>query len=252
MDKRKPEKMTMMKHDAVIRYCVVVLFIALFQEAFAQRPKKAVKAYEAAEEAFMKRDYQKAHQQLLKAIMEDPNYAEAWLLEGEVGMETKDYDLAILGYENALASDSMVFPPAAITLARLYDRQGAYKREVALLKWYQSVAKGQAANDAVVAEMLDLATFRDWAMAHPVSFNPQNLGTAVNTKDDEYVNMPTGHNCCLRARCPSAMAIRRSSFSFRIGTVCNGLSLSDLNLPVFLKTSTPARLSFQPTAGNCI
>jgi len=165
------------------------MFMALASTAFAQHPKKAIKAYETAEEAFLKRDYQKAHQQALKAVLEDPNYAEAWLLEGEIGMETHDYDLAILGYENALSSDSMAFPPAAITLARLYDRRGSYKREITLLRWYQSKSFGQAVNDATVAEMLELATFRDDAISHPVAFAPESLGALVNTSDDEYVNM---------------------------------------------------------------
>lgn len=155
----------------------------------AQRPKKAVKAYQAAEAAFMKRDYAKAHQQLLKAVVEDPNYAEAWLLEGEIGMETKDYDLAMLGYESALASDSMLFPPAAITLSRIYDKRGSYKREIALLRWYQSKRFGNAAIDATVAEMLDVATFRDQATSHPVAFEPVILETTVNTGNDEYINM---------------------------------------------------------------
>ena len=171
------------------RLVLIVLFFALASSAFAQHPKKAVKAYEAAEEAFMKRDYKKAHQQALKAVIEDPDYAEAWLLEGEIGMETQDSDLAILGYEKALASDSMAFPPAAITLARLYDKQGAYKREIALLRWYQSKNFNHAANNATVAELLDLATFRDYALTHPVAFEPESIGAAVNTNDDEYVNM---------------------------------------------------------------
>lgn len=171
------------------RLVTILFLIALASTAFAQHPKKAVKAYESAEESFMKRDYKKAYQQVLKAIVEDPNYAEAWLLQGEIGMETQDFDLAMLGYEKSLACDSMVFPPAAITLARLYDRQGSYKREVALLRWYQSKKFPQAANNATVTEMLELATFRDNAISHPVAFTPENLGDAVNTNDDEYVNM---------------------------------------------------------------
>ena len=66
------------------RFAIILIIIVLTSTAFAQHPKKAVKAYEAAEQAFQKRDYLKAHQQLLKAVLEDPNYAEAWLLEGEV------------------------------------------------------------------------------------------------------------------------------------------------------------------------
>ena len=169
---------------AIFFFCIM-----LASSTYAQHSKKAVKAYEAAEEAFMKRDYKKAHKQAVKAIIEDHYYTEAWLLEGEIGMETQDYDLAIMSYEKALASDSMAFPSAAITLARLYDLRGSYRREISLLRWYQSKKLGQTANDAIVAEMLDLATFRDRALQYPVPFEPENLGDMVNTKDDEYVNM---------------------------------------------------------------
>ena len=171
------------------RVTVILLLLALAGTAFAQHPKKAVKAYEAAEEAFLKRDYKKAQQQVLKAVTEDPNYAEAWLLEGEIGMESENDDMAILGYEKALFCDSMLFPPAAINLARLYDKQGAYKREVAMLKWYQSKKFNNEPQNAIVADMLASATFRDDAMSHPVAFTPESLGQVVNTTDDEYVNM---------------------------------------------------------------
>ncbi len=170
-------------------FAIAFFCLLLAPVAFAQHPKKAVKAYVAAEEYFLNRDYEKAHQQVLKAVIADPNYVEAWLLEGEIGMETKDYDLAMMGYEKALATDSLAFPSAAITLARLYDRQGSYKREIVLLRWYQSKRLGQAVNDATVAEMLDLATFRDNALNHPVAFAPESLGATINTNDDEYVNM---------------------------------------------------------------
>lgn len=168
---------------------IVFSFVMLATTALAQHPKKAVKAYEEAESSFLNRDYKKAHQQAVKALAEDPNYAEAWLLEGEIGMETRNDDMAIMGYEKALAVDSLLFPPAAITLARLYDKRGFYKREKAVLQWYRSRARGNAANDAVVAEMLDQATFRDAALSHPVAFDPESLGSLVNTAEDEYVNM---------------------------------------------------------------
>ena len=171
------------------RIAVILLIIALSVTAFAQHPKKAVKAYETAEKAFQKRDYQKAHRELLKAVLADPNYAEAWLLEGEVGMEMEDYDLAMLGYENALSTDSLLFPPAAITLARLYDKQGNYKREIILLRWYLSKGFSYAANDVTAKELLAKASFRDWAVSHPVAFEPENLGATVNSSNDEYVNM---------------------------------------------------------------
>ena len=168
---------------------IVFALLSFASMGFSQHPKKAMKAYESAEEAFLKRDYTKAYQQLLKAVVADPNYAEAWLLEGEIGMETKDFDMAILGYEKALACDSMLFPAAAITLARLYDAQGSYKKELAMLRWYQSKGLGHVVNEATVAELMELATFRDYAVSHPLVFEPVTLGAMVNTVFEEYVNM---------------------------------------------------------------
>ena len=172
------------------RFCLILFALfSLVLVGFSQHPKKAMKAYEAAEEAFLMRDYQKAHQQLLKAVVADPNYAEAWLLKGEVGMETKDHDLAMIGYENALAIDSMLFPPAAITLARLYDERGSYQREIVLLNWYKKRAGGNAFNDNAVDELLAQAIFKDDAIRHPKNIDLADLGKAINTKSDEYVNM---------------------------------------------------------------
>ena len=196
------------------RFCLIlVVLFSLVLASFSQHPKKAVKAYEAAEEAFLKRDYQKAHQQLLKAVVADPNYAEAWLLEGEVGMETKDYDLALLGYESALSCDSMLFPPAAITLARLYDDCGSYKREMVLLRWYLSKHWGNVANDAVATELLEKATFRDWAVSYPVAFEPENLSVAVNSINDEYVNMLSfdGSQLLFTRKMPSTNGYQKES-----------------------------------------
>lgn len=173
------------------RNLLIALLLLLVSTAFPQHPKKAIKAYKAAEEAFLRRDYEKAQQQVLKAVIADPNYAEAWLLEGEIGMETKDYDLAMMGYEKALETDSMVFPPAAITLARLYNERGNYQKEIVLLNWYKKKAIGNVFNDNTVDELLAQATFRNDAMKRPKNIDLKNLGKTINTAADEYVNALT-------------------------------------------------------------
>lgn len=170
------------------RVALVILLLTLAVVGYSQHPKKAVRAYEAAEKAFMERDYEKAYKQVQKAVEKDPNYAEAWLLQGEVGMETRDYDLAMEGYEQSLKADSMLFPPAVLTLARLYDQQMRYDEEIVILEWFKRKAAGNPRNDEQSAEMLRKALFRKEAVAHPKDFNPINLGNDVNTANDEYVN----------------------------------------------------------------
>ena len=165
---------------------IVLSFIALM--GFSQHPKKAVKAFETAQGAFVERDYQKAYQQVRKAVSMDANYAEAWLMQGEIGMETRDYDMAIEGYEQSLKADSLLFPPAALTLAGLYDGRMRYADEIRMLEWFQKKAPGNKANDEKAARMLVNAKFRDEAVKAQLDFNPINLGEGVNTVNDEYVN----------------------------------------------------------------
>lgn len=136
------------------RLLLIGLLLCLSGWCFAQHPKKAVKAFEAAKSAFVDRDYEQAYRQVQKAVEKDPDYAEAWLLQGEIGMETHDYELAMEGYEQSLRIDSTLFPPAKSILERLRKQK----------------------------------RFREEAMSHPVEFNPVNLGGQVNTADDEYVN----------------------------------------------------------------
>ena len=131
---------------------IVLSFVAL--NGFPQHPKKAVKAFEAARKAYVERDYEQAYRQVQKAVGKDPDYAEAWLLQGEIGMETGDYELAIQGYEQSLRIDSTLFPPAKTVLARLQKQK----------------------------------RFREEAVKHPVEFHPVNLGDGVNTANDEYIN----------------------------------------------------------------
>lgn len=155
---------------------------------FAQHPKKTVKAYEAAQKAFVERDYEKALQQLHKALEKDADFAEAWLLQGEIGMETRDYRLALEGYEQSLKVDSMLFPPAVLALSQLYDQKMRFADEIKILEWFQKAAPGNKSNDEKAARMLSNARFRKDAVEHPVEFNPVSLGEGVNTVNDEYVN----------------------------------------------------------------
>lgn len=136
------------------RLLLIGLLVCLSGWCLAQHPKKAVKAFESACQAYSERDYEKALQQLRKALDKDPDYAEAWLLQGEIGMETGDDDLALEGYERSLKIDSTLFPPAKTILERLQKQK----------------------------------SFREEALKHPVDFNPINLGNGVNSVNDEYVN----------------------------------------------------------------
>ena len=137
-----------------MRRILVIVLTLIAGMGYAQHPKRALKAFDAAQKAFMERDYEQAYRQAKKATDLDADYAEAWLLQAEIGMETHNEDMAMEGYKQSLRIDSTLFPPAKTVLARLEKQK----------------------------------LFREEAVAHPVEFNPINLGESVNTADDEYVN----------------------------------------------------------------
>lgn len=166
----------------------IVLLMGITLPVMAQRPKKIEKAFGEAQASFAVRDYEKAQKHLQNVLKACPNDAEAWLLQGEIGMETRNIDLAMEGYERSMASDSLFFPPMALTLARLYDEKMLYSKEIDLLQWFRHTAPGNQVNDEKANAMLRNASFRKEAVEHPVDFQPVNLGEGVNTPNDEYVN----------------------------------------------------------------
>ncbi|MCZ6484702.1 MAG: tetratricopeptide repeat protein [Acidobacteria bacterium] len=71
-------------------------------------PKNAKKAYQKALEELGKKDinFSKASQELEKAVQIYPDYANAWLLLGEISLELEDRAAARKSFEQALAADS--------------------------------------------------------------------------------------------------------------------------------------------------
>ena len=166
----------------------ILMGLLISVPVWAQRSKKAEKAFNASREAFVQRDYESALRHVEKALKMSPSDAESWLLQAEIAIQVRNVDLSLTSYEQSLACDSMFFPPMSLSLARLYDEKMRYRDEIQLLEWFQDVASGNRANDDMATAMLEAARFRAEAVEHPVEFHPESLGENVNTVDDEYVN----------------------------------------------------------------
>lgn len=148
--------------------------------------KKAVALLKSARTAFDNRSYDDALHYVEKALHADDNLAEAWLMKGEIGMIKNDDAMAANGYENCLRTDSTFFPPAAISLSKIYNKKARYDDALRLAQWYK--AKGFRKIDGT-DRLIEQYAFRSNAVKHPVEYNPQGLGEAVNSEADEYVNM---------------------------------------------------------------
>ena len=150
--------------------------------------KKAERCYVMAQEAFYARDLSAADTYIDKVLSMAPDYAEAWLMKAEIAAEQHDDSKGIMAFEKALALDSLLFPAAALRLARLYDGLMRYEEATQLLRWYLRHADGNKSNKESAEELLRNTIFRHYAVTHPVNFVPVSLGDMVNSIDEEYVN----------------------------------------------------------------
>ena len=184
--------------------------------------KKAAKLYESAMSLLYEGNNAAAMSKLQQALNEDDNFLEAHLVLSDLCLDAADFQakqsddpnaLAVRQYrdEARLHLSAVVQRQAdfdigawlrlgsiALADARYDDAISAFGRylELADLKASPKPADGKAQKraDARAAQEraqaqngLATSLFRKNAIAHPVQFDPKNMGSNVNTANDEYL-----------------------------------------------------------------
>jgi outer membrane protein OmpA-like peptidoglycan-associated protein/tetratricopeptide (TPR) repeat protein len=180
---------------AFLAFCIALL---LQGTSFSQKSqqsgtsnKKAGKYFDSAMEAYMKRDNERAMQEVSKAIAEDSVFCEALVLKGDLLSDGKHAAEAIDMYKkvmriNSVFSINLLFITGGLELylGRYADAKADYSKylegkNIPDVKRRKSIAQ------------LASAEFGMAAVSHPVPFNPVNLGDSINTRFDEYINAIT-------------------------------------------------------------
>ncbi len=167
---------------------LLLLPLSTFAQHYNTDSKKAVRFFETALEHYENDRLETALSSVNKALSVDDTFLDAILLKAEISSSMNDDSIAVFSYERLLSLDSTSFPRASLPLSRLYLKKSRYDDAMRLAQWFLSL-ESQNENLRVVADNLaETASFRKEATAHPVNFNPINIGEFVNTAADEYVN----------------------------------------------------------------
>lgn len=159
------------------RTILLLLCLAVGLTAGAQQyssdNRKAVRQFEKAQQYLQQSDASRAEQALTAALEADPAFAEAHLSLGDLLFDQRRYSDAVAHYDRFLQLDQR------------------HKR------WRADAERNKG-----------VALFRLEALAHPVDFQPVNLGSAVNTADDEYLPAVTadGRTLIFTRRSPRTAA----------------------------------------------
>ncbi|MFM2206719.1 MAG: hypothetical protein RL213_694 [Bacteroidota bacterium] len=160
-----------------------VLRLAAQQPACPKsQEKKAVSAYEDAAGLFKSRKYEDALKKIEKSIEADPEFADAYFLQGSIGLKRKDFKLMEESYLKAVELCPEVDPEAWFQLGWLYfDRKDWKSSEDHLKKFLEFDRVNE--EHALKAERMMV---KSKLYGHPVPFDPQPV-RALCTADPEYL-----------------------------------------------------------------
>lgn len=158
------------------------------KQNFTTKSRKAKKAFERAISYFNVQNYSEAMIDVNTALKYDSNFVEAYLMAGQIFAETKKSNKSLYYYRKASIVNPDFYPDVFITMAIMEMDLGMYKNALSDFTTYDNHPRKNRHYQPTINQGLDRAAFGIWNMEHPVEFDPKNLGSAVNSHNDEYVN----------------------------------------------------------------
>ena len=183
--------------------CLLVIFQFSLLMASGQgnqlstQNKKAEKFFYAAMEAYEVKNFDRALMALKKAVGEDPQFTEAYILQGDIRAENHEYEAAITLYQTAIKTNKPFSPNLYLILANMQLNNGKYADARQNFQRLLDSDQVPETKRRQAASGIKSADFAIRAMAHPVPFTPVNLGDSINSKCDEYINAITADESLL-------------------------------------------------------
>jgi hypothetical protein len=174
---------------------IITLFILItsfasmgvcYSQSYHTRSNKALKSYNEGVTAYDYFDFNKAEIYFKDAISVDDEFFEAYMMLGELMEKQRRFSEAVLNYRSAVKLDSMFFKPVFFSLGMAEMKSGDYVRALMHLNVYLAQTGMSEKNRLVAQKNVRNCEFALKAIQNPVPFNPVNIGSAINTADDEY------------------------------------------------------------------
>jgi outer membrane protein OmpA-like peptidoglycan-associated protein len=177
-----------MKHLIILLYIEIGCIIGsnCYSQGLHTSSNKAIKAYNEGVAAYEYLYFSKAEKNFKDAISIDKKFYEAYIMLGDLMVKQKRYAEASLSYKTAVAIDSLSFKPVFFTLANAEMLSGEYGNALVHYNVYLAQENMSAKNRIVAAKNVKNCEFAINAIKSPVLFNPESVGTGINTTDDEY------------------------------------------------------------------
>lgn len=163
-------------------------------DSYTSTNKKAIKYFKEAKKAISIGKNEDAEKNALKAIKEDPNFAEAYTLLGYVYIDAGKNDKAIEHLEKSVALAGHLFPTNYYQLGEIYFYTCRYDEALKHFTKFLSFPRIHPDMRTRTEFMQKCAEFGVDAVKNPKPFKPVNCGASINTANDEYFPTVTADN----------------------------------------------------------
>ena len=169
-----------------IAFVLIFLSGICFGQSYSTNNKKAIKLFEEAKLASNNSLYSKSLQLLDEAIALDATFLEAYLLNSDIYQELDSVPLQIKSLEAAIRINTSKYPKLHFTLGNAYYRSGIYQKAVDSFTKYLEAPDKKGAFVSRARQNIEKCAGAVNLLKKPVPFNSKNLGSNINSPDDEY------------------------------------------------------------------
>ena len=165
--------------------------VALAQKITSSQNKLAQKSYLQANQFITNKLYDKAIEQLNKAVIEDDRFTAAYQQLGDIYRRLADYSKALIAYKKVLEIDPEFYNLTYFGLAESELNTGDYNNALIHFRKYASFPELSNESKIKAAKYIADCVFSLEAVKTPVSFKPVNMGNGINSNQDEYLPVVT-------------------------------------------------------------
>jgi outer membrane protein OmpA-like peptidoglycan-associated protein len=145
-----------------------------------------MKLFEQAKIAYESRQFNKSLDLLNELISANPGFLDAYLLQSDIYQDLDSVALQVKTYEAALKIAPDKNSKLYYLLGRAYYRSGQYQNACNAYQNYLKRTEKETSLTQKASQSLDKCVEAIKLAEHPVPFQLVNLGSNVNSEDDEY------------------------------------------------------------------
>jgi outer membrane protein OmpA-like peptidoglycan-associated protein/tetratricopeptide (TPR) repeat protein len=172
---------------ALLLLSILPVLLSAQSVKYYSKNNGAIRAFEEGRKYYDSRQDDKAIRAFENAIAKDSLFIDAWMILGNIFIESNMIEEAIRCYRKAVSIDPAYFPSNNSVIGQLELRRGNYqKAKEDLTRYVELSPKLSEAQKQEQQRYIGNCDFALEALRKPVPFEPANMGKGVNSREAEY------------------------------------------------------------------